>query len=83
VPAPNLLDESIRLRAGDTLVLYTDGVTEARTRGRLFGEERLRALVASGAAGAEALAAEIETAVRSFSPELADDTAILILQPAG
>jgi sigma-B regulation protein RsbU (phosphoserine phosphatase) len=80
VATPRLRDESIRLGPGDTLVLYTDGVTEARTRGRLFGEERLRELVASGACGAEALAAEIEAAVRSFSPELADDTAILILR---
>ncbi len=31
-------------------MLYTDGVTEARARGSLFGEERLRALVAEGAA---------------------------------
>jgi len=34
--------ESILLQPGDTLVLYTDGVTEAmNTRGELFGEERL------------------------------------------
>jgi serine phosphatase RsbU (regulator of sigma subunit) len=78
---PVLQDEAIRLEAGDTLVLYTDGVTEARARGALFGDARLRELVASGALAAEALADEIETAVRSFSPELADDTAILILRP--
>ncbi|MDX6568348.1 MAG: phosphoserine phosphatase RsbU/P [Gaiellales bacterium] len=79
---PILSDESIRLEAGDVLVLYTDGVTEARARGSLFGEERLRALVAGGAAGAEELASEIEGAVRAFSPALADDTAILILRPS-
>lgn len=78
---PILSDESIRLEAGDTLVLYTDGVTEARAGGSLFGEERLRAVVADGAAGADDLASEIERAVRVFSPELADDTAILILRP--
>jgi len=37
------LDASIRLQEGDTLVLYTDGWTEARPPGstELFGEERL------------------------------------------
>jgi phosphoserine phosphatase RsbU/P len=79
---PILADVGFELAEGDTLVLYTDGVTEARARGSLFGERRLRELVASGAARAEDLAAEIEEAVRGFSPELSDDTAILILQPA-
>ena len=63
-------------------MLYTDGVTEARARGSLFGEVRLRELVARGAPGAESLASEIELAVREFSPDLADDTALLILRPA-
>jgi sigma-B regulation protein RsbU (phosphoserine phosphatase) len=82
VEHPILGEESIRLRAGDLLVLYTDGVTEARARGSLFGEERLRDLVAGGAEGADALAGEIEQAVRAFSPALSDDTAILILRPS-
>ena len=69
-------------RAGDLLVLYTDGVTEARARGTLFGESRLRQLVAEGADGADDLASEIEHAVRAFSPALSDDTALLILRPA-
>jgi len=81
LPDPILRAESIRLEPGDTIVLYTDGVTEARSRGSLFGEARLRALVTSGARESEELAAQIEAAVRGFSPELSDDTAILILQP--
>jgi phosphoserine phosphatase RsbU/P len=79
---PILSLETIRLAAGDLLVLYTDGVTEARARGSLFGEARLRELVAGGADGADALASEIEHAVRAFSPALSDDTAILILRPS-
>jgi serine phosphatase RsbU (regulator of sigma subunit) len=78
---PILSDESIHLGPGDTLVLYTDGVTEARARGSLFGEARLRELVTHGALPAESLASEIEHAVREFSPDLADDTALLILRP--
>jgi sigma-B regulation protein RsbU (phosphoserine phosphatase) len=46
----DLEDRRIHLDAGDVLVLYTDGVTEARdARGRLFGERRLRALLAAHA----------------------------------
>jgi phosphoserine phosphatase RsbU/P len=40
--APRFTSTRIRLTAGDTLVLYTDGLTEARNRqGDLFGQERL------------------------------------------
>jgi serine phosphatase RsbU (regulator of sigma subunit) len=40
-------DEKLQLAAGDVLVLYTDGVTEARDAAReLFGLDRLRDLVA-------------------------------------
>jgi sigma-B regulation protein RsbU (phosphoserine phosphatase) len=80
---PILCDETLRLATGDALVLYTDGVIEARANGPLFGEQRLERLVATGPGGADALAAVIEGAVRSFSPQLADDTAILILRVPG
>ncbi len=43
----------VQLRAGDTLLLYTDGITEAHDpRGRLFGEDRLLdAVMAHGGPG--------------------------------
>ena len=41
------------LGAGDSLALYTAGVTEARHDGKFFGEERLRAILRA-TAGREA-----------------------------
>jgi len=43
------MQDEIELRAGDCLVLFTDGVTEARNaEGKEFGEERLQDLLAVG-----------------------------------
>jgi ADP-ribose pyrophosphatase YjhB (NUDIX family) len=42
-------DQCMHLERGDTLVLYTDGVLEARDGGELYGEERLVRVVAETA----------------------------------
>lgn len=80
---------SATLSPGDALVLYTDGVTEARYRTAggglvMFGEERLRSVVAaSAAAGAADIARAVESAVATFeSGHPADDLAILVLKVA-
>ena len=41
LPGPAPVDATIHLGPGDVLLLYTDGVTEARTPGGLLGEEGL------------------------------------------
>ena len=54
LPSPHLHELTLPLGPGDTLLLYTDGVTEARRDGELFGEARLLATVdrhAGGGAG--------------------------------
>ena len=69
------------------LVLYTDGLTEARdVRGRLFGERRSRAILAAHAADpaariAEALMAELSR----FSGDAprADDLTLVVVKRAG
>ena len=74
-----------RLRRGDCLVLFTDGVTDARnTTGEMFGRPRLEALLASLPSDArpEAITTAIQNAVTRFAAgtEPADDVAILVLR---
>ncbi len=70
------------LRAGDALVLYTDGVTEARGAREMFGEERLRELLSRQAGrSAHEIAAIVERSVVAFhGGPLSDDLAVLVLR---
>jgi sigma-B regulation protein RsbU (phosphoserine phosphatase) len=75
---------TIRLTAGDTLLLFTDGLTDARTgtsggSGR-YGEEALHAFARDLApATAAAAIAAIATLLGDLAGGLDDDTAILAL----
>ena len=75
-------DTTVRLTPGDTLVLSTDGITEARRDGEFFGEERLARLVGdAGGIGAAALADElVATAVEFQDGATRDDIAVLVLR---
>jgi serine phosphatase RsbU (regulator of sigma subunit) len=72
----------VELSAGDSLVLVTDGVIEARSpEGAFFGEEGLAAVVAGTEGSAEELARTVEDAVLAHaggSPR--DDMAILVVR---
>jgi serine phosphatase RsbU (regulator of sigma subunit) len=69
LPEPKLDEECIVLPAGGTLLMFTDGATDAvNAGGQLFGLERLRtALVANHASRAQSICAEIWRAVQAFS----------------
>jgi serine phosphatase RsbU (regulator of sigma subunit) len=70
----------VELGDGDSLVLYTDGVTDTRgPDGHRFGAERLEeTLRAIGPAAAEDIAGGIDAALRAFG-EQRDDVAVLVL----
>jgi sigma-B regulation protein RsbU (phosphoserine phosphatase) len=79
---PALGVHEITLAGGDALVLYTDGVTEARGTAGLLGDDGLRAAMGASPSGAGALADHIEAAVRSHSRgPLSDDMAVLVVSP--
>jgi serine phosphatase RsbU (regulator of sigma subunit) len=73
---------SARLEAGDGLLAFTDGVTDARGASGLYGEERLLALLRETAASASALLDAIESAVLAHAAgrEQADDIALLAVR---
>jgi serine phosphatase RsbU (regulator of sigma subunit) len=79
-----LEEQELALAPGDLLVFYTDGVTEARDcSGKLFGRERLKALVeASAAAGAQQLQEAIVEAVDAFAGDTpqSDDLTLLVVK---
>ncbi|MEV1026792.1 SpoIIE family protein phosphatase [Streptomyces sp. NPDC050264] len=71
-----------QLFPGDTLLLYTDGLTEARTgpERKLYGEDALRAFVAEQpGSGPQALVTALSGLLAGFGDGLDDDTALLAL----
>jgi phosphoserine phosphatase RsbU/P len=74
--------ETVWLHPNDSLVFYTDGVTERRRGRELFGGQRLRDATAPLAGySAELIAARLRTATIGFSAEQPrDDIAVLVVR---
>ncbi|MFF3888938.1 SpoIIE family protein phosphatase [Streptomyces sp. NPDC001914] len=72
------------LRPGDAVLLYTDGITEARDGGRgpLFGEDSLRRALAatSGADAARTLDRLWQEASEHSRGHAIDDTVLMLLR---
>jgi serine phosphatase RsbU (regulator of sigma subunit) len=73
---------TVTLEPGDALAFYTDGVTERRRGGELFGVDRLRACAAElSGYSADVVAARLRAAALGFSAEPPrDDIAVLALR---
>lgn len=78
--------ETLRLAPGETLVLVTDGVTEAQnSEGGLFGGNRLLAGKALKAGSASAICDAIRDEVRRFEDgaEATDDLTVMVVRYLG
>ncbi|WUC61700.1 SpoIIE family protein phosphatase [Streptomyces longwoodensis] len=83
LPTARFVTTTAVLAPGDTLLLYTDGLTEARTgsdRTSLFGEQAVRRFVAAHAGRSPGdLVEALIHLLDSFGDGLDDDTALLAL----
>jgi sigma-B regulation protein RsbU (phosphoserine phosphatase) len=80
-------EETSALEAGDVLVVYSDGVTDAMAPdGEQFGEERLLACLSDrGGHSPETIRDQVLTAVREFAGDrpLFDDVTVLTVRYLG
>jgi PAS domain S-box-containing protein len=77
---PKLTDQAVDLHAGDVLVLYSDGITEARLDDKQFGERRLLEAVDAASDGVDMVADHILEVLDHFDRGLSsDDVALLVV----
>lgn len=76
------VDRIVRLDPGDSLLLYTDGVTDARSADGFFGEERLRdTLISCAGSGADDIVEAIDRSLNEFhGGKPRDDIAFVVLR---
>ena len=77
-------ERQVQLPKGHVLVLYTDGVTEARHDGTMFGETRLSEILVTIATADphEAVETVFDDVMQFTSSELSDDLALLAVTVA-
>jgi serine phosphatase RsbU (regulator of sigma subunit) len=76
------VDRIVQLDPGDALLLYTDGVTDARNADGFFGEERLRDTLASCAgSSADDVVKTLDRALNEYhGGKPRDDIAFVVLR---
>lgn len=83
-PEASYHDQCIELKPDDLLLVYSDGLTEARNeQGEFFGDQRLHKLLAKlQGLSAEAVGARLMTEVNDFigDARLSDDLSLLVLK---
>jgi phosphoserine phosphatase RsbU/P len=83
-PDSEFWSREIPLASGDVVLLYTDGLAEARSGDQMFGEDRIANLLRRDfAADADVLCKTLVEAAEDFASDpLRDDTAILAIRRA-
>jgi PAS domain S-box-containing protein len=77
-------ESEIELAPGDTLLFYTDGVTDTPSGSERFGEQRLFAALPRAPADPQAMITAVQRALRDFQVgDVVDDRAMLALQLVG
>jgi phosphoserine phosphatase RsbU/P len=73
---------SLTMASGEALVMYSDGVTDARRNGEFFGDDRLTSSLGSnGAHPLSTLVASVDAEILEFAGgDLSDDVALLALR---
>lgn len=81
-PAASYYSRELPLTPGDLVLLYTDGLAEARSGGQLFGEDRIAGIIRRDPGqDAATLAKVLLEAARDFAAApLGDDVAILAVR---
>jgi serine phosphatase RsbU (regulator of sigma subunit) len=76
-------DQTVHMAPGDSLVAYTDGVTDAMNpRGESYGSERLTSAILAAPAGARAVIDQVVAGLKAFTEgaPLADDLTLFVLE---
>lgn len=81
-PKGTYTSRELALHEGDVVLLYTDGLAEARAGGQLFGEERVGGVLRRDPGQAmETLCKNLVEAARDFATEpISDDIAVLAIR---
>ena len=81
-PKGTFISREVPLEPGDVLLMYTDGLAEARQGEELFGEERIGAMLRRDPGrDADTLCKALLEAAQDFSASaLSDDVAILAIR---
>ncbi len=84
VTIPKELAEHLTLKKGDTVVMFTDGVTESiNAKEELFGEKRLIEIIKKNAhLSAQMVLEQVLSGVRAFAGDVPqfDDITLLIIK---
>jgi PAS domain S-box-containing protein len=74
--------QELMLARGDTVVMYTDGITDAHEPGQpLFGEQRLMDVIKAGPVDVDGIADRIFEEVTAYGPrDPRDDLAVIVVQ---